>query len=317
MRLPTTGADVATASRAGSRAVDRRCTRSCTASSSRAAGPGPQHSCCGCANSQLDDAVLPRTDLRGADLSRAELGSVLEPGSGGAILTSADLRGAKLRGTYFSGAVLSGADLRDEDLSQDRLDDADLGVRTAPARESGARARCSDTVRLREARPRASPRGDAPSRAVGRRPSALGRPARRGPAQRNLDQREAPGGGAARREPARRRPAAGERRGCCGHARHAVSPAKRAMPEGPARALGTGKTSMSATRTAVPPNRTALTLEFAPRPRAHLISQAHPPRHAARHVLEDLNAIRTWLIPVRCGARSWRAARRADAVTAR
>jgi uncharacterized protein YjbI with pentapeptide repeats len=92
----------------------------------------------------VEDAVLPRTDLRGADLSRAELGSVLEPGSGGAILTSADLRGAKLRGTYFSGAVLSGADLRDEDLSQDRLDDADLGVRTAPARESGARARCSD-----------------------------------------------------------------------------------------------------------------------------------------------------------------------------
>jgi hypothetical protein len=220
------------------------------------------------------------------------------------------------RPTTPSPAVLSGADLRDEDLSQDRLDDADLGVRTAPARESGARARCSDTVRLREARPRASPRGDAPSRAAGRRPSALGRPARRGPAQRNLDQREAPGGGAARREPARRRPAAGERRGCCGHARHAVSPAKRAMPEGPARALGTGKTSMSATRTAVPPNRTALTLEFAPRPRAHLISQAHPPRHAARHVLEDLDAIRTWLIPVRCGARSWRAARRADAVTA-
>ena len=64
-----------------------------------------------------------RADLRGADLSEAELrGAYLM----GANLRRADLRGADLSEAYLTGANLRGADLRRADLRRANLTKADL-----------------------------------------------------------------------------------------------------------------------------------------------------------------------------------------------
>ena len=84
---------------------------------------------------------LANTDLRGADLSSAQLGGVTLRGSNlsGAHLDGANLSGADLSGAYLIGANLSGADLSGANLIHTDLGDANLkGADLIRANMSGA-----------------------------------------------------------------------------------------------------------------------------------------------------------------------------------
>lgn len=80
-----------------------------------------QRRCQGC---DLQDANLPRADLRGASLKKANLQRANLSGSNlrgaqlqGADLTQASLNGADLSGANFTGAILDGVDLRSANLA--------------------------------------------------------------------------------------------------------------------------------------------------------------------------------------------------------
>jgi len=77
----------------------------------------------------LEQAVIAKTNLRGADLRSADLrGADLRSADlRGAYLLGADLGSADLRGAYLRGAYLLGADLGSADLRGAYLGGADLG----------------------------------------------------------------------------------------------------------------------------------------------------------------------------------------------
>ena len=95
--------------------------------------------------SAVEGAVSSGADLRGADLSRANLrGADLR----GADLSGADLRGADLSRANLSGADLSGADLSRANLSGANLSGADLrGADLSRANLRGADLRGADLSR--------------------------------------------------------------------------------------------------------------------------------------------------------------------------